>query len=100
MQLGRGNRIHSGCWPRSGDRHAARPEVGPISYIPPAGEPEPDPPPMLVPLEPLVDVAREPVVELLLEPITGALGAMGALLGKVAPPIDGFARGTTLGAVA
>jgi hypothetical protein len=39
---------------------------------------------MLVPLEPLVDVALDPVIDVLLEPITGALGATGALLGRVA----------------
>jgi hypothetical protein len=42
---------------------------------------------MLVPLEPLMDVALDPVVDVPLEPITGALGATGALLGTV-PPID------------
>jgi hypothetical protein len=40
---------------------------------------------MLVPLEPLIDVALEPVVDVPLEPITGALGATGALLGAVLP---------------
>mgnify|MGYP001600721920 CR=1 FL=1 len=40
---------------------------------------------MLVPLEPLIDVAPDPVVDMLLEPTTGALGAIGALLMAVAP---------------
>jgi hypothetical protein len=40
---------------------------------------------MLVPLEPLVDVALDPVVDVPVEPITGALGATGALLGAVLP---------------
>jgi hypothetical protein len=38
---------------------------------------------MLVPLEPLMEVALDPVVEVPDEPITGVLGATGALLGKV-----------------
>ena len=38
---------------------------------------------MLVPLEPLMDVALDPVVDVPVEPITGALGATGALLGAV-----------------
>jgi hypothetical protein len=42
---------------------------------------------MLVPLEPLMDVALDPVIDVPLEPITGALGATGALLGRV-PPMD------------
>ena len=42
---------------------------------------------MLVPLEPLMDVALEPVVDVPVEPITGALGATGALLGRV-PPME------------
>ena len=42
---------------------------------------------MLVPLEPLMDVALDPVVDVPVEPITGALGATGALLGRV-PPMD------------
>jgi hypothetical protein len=40
---------------------------------------------MLLPLEPLVDVALDPVVDVPVEPITGALGATGALLGAVLP---------------
>ena len=40
---------------------------------------------MLLPLEPLVDVALDPVVEVPVEPTTGALGARGALLGAVLP---------------
>jgi hypothetical protein len=40
---------------------------------------------MLVPLEPLMDVALDPVIDVPLEPITGALGATGALLGRVLP---------------
>jgi hypothetical protein len=40
---------------------------------------------MLLPLEPLVDVALEPVVEMPEEPTTGALGATAALLGAVLP---------------
>jgi hypothetical protein len=40
---------------------------------------------MLLPLEPLVDVALDPVVDVPVEPITGALGATGALLGVVLP---------------
>jgi len=36
---------------------------------------------MLVPLEPLMDVALDPVVDVPVEPITGELGATGALLG-------------------
>ena len=56
---------------------------------------------MLVPLEPLMEVARDPVVDMPLEPTTGALGAIGALLmavlpvevrGGLAPP-----NGVTLG---
>ena len=42
---------------------------------------------MLLPLEPLVDVALDPVVDVPVEPITGALGATGALLGAV-PPVE------------
>ena len=40
---------------------------------------------MLLPLEPLVDVALDPVVDVPVEPTTGALGAAGALLGVVLP---------------
>ena len=40
---------------------------------------------MLLPVEPLVDVALEPVVAVPAEPVTGALGATGALLGVVLP---------------
>lgn len=46
---------------------------------------------MLVPLEPLMDVALEPVVDVPVEPITGELGATGALLGTV-PPMDRAGR--------
>ena len=42
---------------------------------------------MLLPLEPLVDVALDPVVDVPVEPINGALGATGALLGAV-PPVE------------
>jgi len=50
---------------------------------------------MLLPLEPLVDVALEPVVDVPAEPVTGALGATGALLGAVLPmPLP---NGVTLG---
>ena len=42
---------------------------------------------MLVPLEPLIDVALDPVVDVPVEPITGVLGTTGALLGAV-PPVD------------
>lgn len=54
---------------------------------------------MLVPLEPLMEVALDPVVDVPVEPITGALGATGALLGAV-PPLDalgGLANGATVG---
>ena len=54
---------------------------------------------MLVPLEPLMEVALEPVVDVPREPITGALGATGALLGTV-PPVKvlrGLASGATFG---
>jgi hypothetical protein len=40
---------------------------------------------MLLPLDPLVDVALEPLVEVPLEPTTGVLGATAALLGEVLP---------------
>jgi hypothetical protein len=40
---------------------------------------------MLLLLEPVVEVAREPLIELPLEPVTGLLGATGALLGAVLP---------------
>ena len=40
---------------------------------------------MLLPLEPLMDVALDPVVDVPVEPTTGALGATGALLGAVLP---------------
>ena len=52
---------------------------------------------MLVPLEPLMDVALDPVVDVPVEPITGALGATGALLGAVPPPERGLANGATVG---
>jgi len=42
---------------------------------------------MLVPLEPLMDVALDPVIEVPVEPITGVLGTTGALLGSV-PRMD------------
>ena len=50
---------------------------------------------MLVPLEPLMDVALDPVVYVPVEPITGALGATGALLGAVPPlkVLRGLANG-------
>jgi hypothetical protein len=41
--------------------------------------------PMLLPLELLVDVALDPVVDVPVEPTTGALGEMGALLGAILP---------------
>jgi hypothetical protein len=40
---------------------------------------------MLLPLEPLMDVALDPVVDVPVEPTTGALGATGAFLGAVLP---------------
>jgi hypothetical protein len=40
---------------------------------------------MLLPLEPLVDVALEPVVDVPADPVTGALGETDALLGVVLP---------------
>ena len=40
---------------------------------------------MLLPLEPLMDVALDPVIDVPVEPITGALGAAAALLGAVLP---------------
>jgi hypothetical protein len=54
---------------------------------------------MLVPLEPLMDVALDPVVDVPVEPITGALGATGALLGAVPPlkVLRGLANGATSG---
>ena len=53
---------------------------------------------MLVPLEPLMDVALDPVVDVPVEPITGALGATGALLGAVPPEeLRGLANGATVG---
>ena len=56
---------------------------------------------MLLPLEPLVDVALDPVVEVPVEPTTGALGATDALLGAVLPVevLGGLAppNGATLG---
>jgi hypothetical protein len=58
---------------------------------------------MLVPLEPLMDVAPDPVVDMPLEPTTGALGAIGALLMAVPPVkvLGGLAppNGATLGIV-
>jgi hypothetical protein len=41
--------------------------------------------PILLLLDPLMDVALDPVVDVPLEPTTGALGATGALLGAVLP---------------
>ena len=52
---------------------------------------------MLVPLEPLVEVALEPLVDVPLEPITGALGATGALLGAVPVVAGGAPSGAILG---
>ena len=55
---------------------------------------------MLVPLEPLMEMALDPLVDVPLDPITGVLGATGALLGRVpAGPTrrDGVSRGTTGG---
>ncbi|HEX5472452.1 MAG TPA: hypothetical protein VFW73_11225 [Lacipirellulaceae bacterium] len=56
---------------------------------------------MLLPLDPLVDVARDPVVDVPVEPITGVLGTTGALLGAVLPVavLGGLAppNGATLG---
>jgi hypothetical protein len=40
---------------------------------------------MLLPLEPLIDVALDPVVDVPVEATTGALGTAGALLGVVLP---------------
>ena len=40
---------------------------------------------MLLPLEPLMEVALDPVVDVPDEPTTGELGATGALLGAVLP---------------
>ncbi|HZP68582.1 MAG TPA: hypothetical protein VFB29_01445 [Pseudolabrys sp.] len=42
---------------------------------------------MLVPLEPLMDVALDPVIDVPVEPTTGVLGATAALLGTV-PPME------------
>ena len=54
---------------------------------------------MLVPLEPLMDVALDPVVDVPVEPITGALGATAALLGAVPPEVlRGLANGAITGA--
>lgn len=56
---------------------------------------------MLLPLDPLVDVALDPAVEVPVEPVTGVLGATGALLGAVLPVLvlGGLAppNGATLG---
>jgi hypothetical protein len=54
---------------------------------------------MLVPLEPLMDVALDPVIDVPLEPITGVLGATGALLGRVPPlkVLRGLAKGAISG---
>jgi hypothetical protein len=43
------------------------------------------PPPILLLLDPLVDVAPDPLIDVPLEPTVGALGAIGALLGAVPP---------------
>ena len=75
-------------------RRSLMPHVHLERYRPP---PEPDALPVLEPLEPVIDVARDPVVELLLEPITGALGSIGELLGSVALPDDAAPRGTMPG---
>ena len=53
---------------------------------------------MLVPLEPLVEVALDPVVDVPREPVTGALGTTGALLGAVLPMAQVGPKGVTLGA--
>jgi len=60
---------------------------------------------MLLPLEPLMDVAPDPVVDVPVEPTTGALGATDALLGAVLPvdvlggfpPPNGATPGTSIG---
>lgn len=51
--------------------------------------------PILLLLEPLMDVARDPLVDVPLEPTTGVLGATGALLGAVlpVPPPNGVTLG-------
>lgn len=61
---------------------------------------------MLLPLEPVMDVAPDPVVDVPVEPTTGALGAIAALLGAVLPmaapdelaPPSGVTFGTAIGA--
>lgn len=60
---------------------------------------------MLLPLDPLVDVARDPVVDVPVEPTTGVLGTTAALLGAVLPvavlgglPLsNGVTRGLAVG---
>jgi hypothetical protein len=60
---------------------------------------------VLLPLEPLIDVALDPVVDVPEEPTTGALGAAGALLAAVLPvevlgglpPPNGAILGTAVG---
>jgi hypothetical protein len=51
--------------------------------------------PILLLLDPLMDVALDPVVDVPLEPTTGVLGATGALLGAVlpVPPTNGVTLG-------
>jgi hypothetical protein len=41
--------------------------------------------PMLLPLEPAIELALDPVVDVPLEPTTGVLGATGAVLGVTLP---------------
>ncbi len=55
-------------------------------HIPPLEELLPPvlPAPILLPVDPVVEVAREPLVELPLDPTTGVLGTTGATLGGVA----------------
>ena len=51
--------------------------------------------PILLLLDPLMDVALDPLIDVPLEPTTGVLGATGALLGAVLPmPLP---NGVTLG---
>jgi hypothetical protein len=62
--------------------------------------------PILLLLDPLIDVALEPLVDVPLEPTTGVLGATGALLGTVlpvevlggSPPPNGVTLGIAVGA--
>jgi hypothetical protein len=58
--------------------------------------------PILLLLDPLIDVALDPLVDVPLEPTTGALGATGALLGAVPVEVLGGLpppNGATLGIV-